>query len=77
MARIRQSPTLSVLLNGLNLASTALLIGVLIRLALELEFTGLTPIVILIAALGLATRQLGPTSVLVISGLLGLLWHLA
>jgi chromate transporter len=77
VARIRQSPTLSVLLDGLNLASTALLIGVLARLARGLELTSLTPFVVVLAAAGLLTGRLGPTSVLLLSGALGLIWQLA
>jgi chromate transporter len=77
VARIRQSPTLSVLLDGLNLASTALLIGVLIRLGRALDVTSLTPAVLMVAVGGLLTGRLGPTAVLLISGALGLVWQLA
>jgi chromate transporter len=76
VARIRKSPKLSVLLDGLNLASTALLIGVLIRLASELDVTRLTPFVVALAVAGLLTGRLGPTSVLLLSGALGLIWQL-
>jgi chromate transporter len=77
VALIRKSPSLSVLLDGLNLASTALLIGVLARLGRGLELTSLTPFVVVLAAAGLFTGKLGPTSVLLLSGALGLIWQLA
>jgi chromate transporter len=73
--RIRSSPALSRLLDGLNLASNALLIGVLATLTRSVGLSGFNLGVAALAATALAIGRMGPTSVLVLAGLLGALRH--
>jgi chromate transporter len=74
-ARFRTSRALSRVLDGLNLASNALLIGVLVTLIRALDLTAFNLIVAGLALLGLASRKVGPTTVLVGAALLGVVWH--
>jgi chromate transporter len=74
-ARIRSSASLSHVLDGLNLASNALLVGVLVTLVRDLDVTILNLLVGAIALAGLASRRVGPTTVLVAAAMAGLLWH--
>ena len=52
------------MLDGLNLASNALLIGVLVTLIRALDLTAFNVIVARLALVGLASRRVGPTTVL-------------
>ena len=75
-ARLRTSRALSRVLDGLNLASNALLIGVLVTLIRALDLTAFN----LIVAGARAGRpclpdELGPTTVLAGAALLGVVWH--
>lgn len=74
-ARLRTSKALSHVLDGLNLASNALLIGVLVTLIRALDLTAFNVIVAGLALAGLASRRVGPTTVLVGAALLGVVWH--
>jgi chromate transporter len=74
-ARIRASASLSHVLDGLNLASNALLVGVLVTLIRDLDVTVLNLLVGAIALAGLVSRRVGPTTVLVAAAIAGLLWH--
>lgn len=69
--RVRSSASLSRVLDGLNLASNALLVGVLVTLVRDLDPTLLNLIVAGMALAGLASRRLGPTSILIIAGVIG------
>jgi len=74
-ARLRMSRSLSRALDGLNLASNALLIGVLVTLIRALDLTAFNVIVAGLALAGLASRRVGPTTVLAGAALLGVVWH--
>ena len=66
--RVRASASLAHLLDGLNLASNALLIGVLITLVRNLDSSAMNGVLVGLALLALATRRLGPTPVLILAG---------
>jgi chromate transporter len=74
-ARFRTSRMLARVLDGLNLASNALLIGVLATLIRALDLTAFNLIVAALALLGLASRRVGPTTVLAGAALIGVVWH--
>jgi chromate transporter len=69
--RVRSSTRLSRLLDGLNLASNALLIGVLATLIQSLDLGLFSVTIAGLALVGLASRRCGPTPVLLLAGLLG------
>jgi chromate transporter len=75
VGRFRSSRELSRVLDGLNLASNALLIGVLVTLTRDLDLTALNVAVAAVALAGLASRRVGPTTVLVAAAILGGVWH--
>ena len=74
-ARIRASRILSRVLDGLNLASNALLIGVMVTLLRHLDLTPLAIVLAIAALVGLASRRAGPTTVLITAGIIGGLLH--
>jgi hypothetical protein len=73
--RIRSSASLSHILDGLNLASNALLVGDLVTQIRDLDVSVVNMLVGAIALAGLASKRAGPTTVLVAAAIVGLLWH--
>ena len=73
--RIRDSAMLSRVLDGLNLASNALLIGVLVTLIRDLDLSAFNVVVAGLALIGFTTSRLGPTSILIGAALIGGLWN--
>jgi chromate transport protein ChrA len=74
-ARVRSSASLSQILDGLNLASNALLIGVLVTLVRGLDLSILNVLLAAMALIGMASSRLGPTSILIAAGIVGGLWY--
>jgi chromate transporter len=74
-ARVRSSAALSQILDGLNLASNALLIGVLVTLVRDLDLSILNVLLATMALIGMASSRLGPTSILIAAGIVGGLWY--
>ena len=72
--RMRASATLSRALDGLNLASNALLIGVLLTLIRDLDRSAMPVLIVAGAVIVLASRRAGPTPVLIAAGLIGSVW---
>ena len=72
--RMRESTALSRALDGLNLASNALLIGVLLTLLRSLDRSLMQFLVATVATTVLASRRTGPTPVLIAAGLIGSVW---
>jgi hypothetical protein len=66
---------LSHVLDGLNLASNALLVGVLVTLVRDLDLNVVNLLVAAIALAGLASKRVGPTTVLVAAAIVGGVWH--
>lgn len=70
--RIRRSPRLSRLLDGLNVSSTALMLAVLFVLAREALTGPMAVAIALLAALALFTGRLGPTTLIALGATVGL-----
>ena len=75
--RMRRSATLSRLLDGLNVSSTALMLAVLIVLARDALDGPLATVVTLAAAAALFTGRLGPTALIALGAVVGIGagWH--
>jgi chromate transporter len=74
-ARVRSSASLSQILDGLNLASNALLIGVLVTLVRDLDLSILNVLLAAMALIGMVSSRLGPTSILIAAGIVSGLWY--